>query len=151
MHIFFMCLFSANSTISGKRHHRLHDQFYALFICIVILCFCFQSRWSSFCLRWFFTRSLVAAFFFSFLMTDAHAAPCEDPYRDGEAWRHPPVPPPRPGAWPASGEVVEQHTWPEAGAATASAASDRGGAGVTASACVRTPVFSKASMCIDAL
>ena len=89
--------------------------------------------------------------FFSFLMTDAHAAPCEDPYRDGEAWRHPPVPPPRPGAWPASGEVVEQHTWPDAGAATASAAPDRGGAGVTASACVRTPVFSKASICIDAL
>ena len=51
----------------------------------------------------------------------------------------------------ASGEDVEQHAWPDAAAATASAASDRGGAGVTASACVRTPVFSKASMCIDAL
>ena len=91
-------------------------------------------------------------------MTDGHAAHYEQPYDDAEAWSHeldvrprPPAPPPRPVSWQASGEDVEQHAWPDAAAATASAASDRGGAGVTASACVRTPVFSKASICIDAL
>ena len=90
-------------------------------------------------------------------MTDGHAAHYEHGYDDGEAWprevdvrRSPPAPPPRPGAWEASGEGDEHHVWPDAPAATASAVSDRGGAGVTASACVRTPVFSKASICIDA-
>ena len=51
----------------------------------------------------------------------------------------------------ASGEDGEQHAVPDAAAATASVASDRGGAGATASACLRTLVFSKASICIDAL
>ena len=83
-------------------------------------------------------------------MTQARAAPYEQPYDDSEAWRHPPVPPPRPGSWPASGEVVEQHTWPDAAAATASVSSDWVGAGATASACVRILVFSKLSICIDA-